>query len=207
MAKALPRSMVRNPCWRSGRRIQNGGDDRRIARAPADVARQHVADLALVGRRHLAQEMRRRAQDARACRTRIAGRGGRAKARCSALSVPGSGEPLDGDDVGAVGLHRVLRAAAHRAAVDQDGAGAAHAVLAADMHAECLQLVAQEIAEQHARLGLSRAALAVQGQLDAAAFARCAMQHGHCSALLRCRASATASWTARRRDPASSAIR
>ena len=61
---------------------------------------------------------------------------------------------LDGADLCAVGLHRERQAGARRHAVDLDGAGAADAVLAADMGAGHRQLMAQEIGEQHARLGL-----------------------------------------------------
>ena len=62
-----------------------------------------------------------------------------------------AGQPFDGRELVAVGLHREHQAGAHRRAVEQDGAGAADAVLAADMGAGERQIVAQEIAEQHAR--------------------------------------------------------
>ena len=65
----------------------------------------------------------------------------------------GIGQALDGGDVRALHLDRVAGAAAHRPARHQDGAGSADAVLAADMDAKDLQLVAQEVGEQHARLG------------------------------------------------------
>ena len=54
----------------------------------------------------------------------------------------------------ALGLHREHQAGARRHAVDLHGAGAADAVLAADMGAGGAEDVAQEIAEQQARLGL-----------------------------------------------------
>ena len=112
------------------------------------------------------------------------------KARCTALSVPGVGEPFDGDDVGAVHLHRILRAAAHRASIHQHRAGAADAMLAADMHAERLQFVAEEIAEQHARLGLTRTAslpFRVSSMRDAVAGPVMQRRHGQrLRAVLRC---------------------
>src|SRR5712671_843589 len=79
----------------------------------------------------------------------------------------GIGQALDGGDVRALHLDRVAGAAAHRPARDQDGAGPTYPVLAADVDAENLQLVAQEIGEQHARLGKARTDLAVHRQGDA----------------------------------------
>ena len=64
----------------------------------------------------------------------------------------------------AVGLHREHQAGAHRRAVEQDHrAGAAYAVLAADMRAGQPQIVAQEIAQQQARLDLRSIGRAVDG--------------------------------------------
>ena len=51
----------------------------------------------------------------------------------------------------AVGLRREHQAGAHGSAVEDDRAGAADAVLAADMGAGEQQIVAQEIAQQHPR--------------------------------------------------------
>ena len=55
-------------------------------------------------------------------------------------------------DVAAVGLHGEHDAGAHRLAVEEHRAGAADAVLAADVRAGQTQLVPQEVAEQKARL-------------------------------------------------------
>ena len=72
----------------------------------------------------------------------------------------GVGEALDGLDVGAVDLHRQHQAGAHRRAVDDHRAGAADAMLAADVRAGQSERVAQKIAEMRARfdvgLALSR---------------------------------------------------
>jgi hypothetical protein len=51
-------------------------------------------------------------------------------------------------------------------AIDVDGAGAAHAVLATDMRAGYTDLMAQKIGQQQPWLGLARARLAVQGKAD-----------------------------------------
>ena len=64
-------------------------------------------------------------------------------------------DALDGEQLVAVGLHREHQAGARRAAVEQDGAGAADAVLAAEMRAGEPELVAHEIGERHAHLDLS----------------------------------------------------
>ena len=55
-------------------------------------------------------------------------------------------------DLGAVGLHREQRAGLDAAAVDQDGAGAALARVAADVRAGQEKVLAQEVDQEHARL-------------------------------------------------------
>ncbi len=66
------------------------------------------------------------------------------------------GERFHGAHLAAFGLDRKRQARARGDAVDQHRAGAADAVLAADMGAGGAERVAEEIAEQHARLGLRR---------------------------------------------------
>ncbi len=61
------------------------------------------------------------------------------------------GQALDGRNFMVVGLHGEHQAGAYGLAVEQDGAGAADAVLAADMGAGQRQIVTQKIAEQQAR--------------------------------------------------------
>ena len=60
--------------------------------------------------------------------------------------------------VGAIGLDREHRARLRAPAVDEDGAGAALAGVAADVRAGQAQLFAEEVDEEHARLdvGLAR---------------------------------------------------
>ena len=69
-------------------------------------------------------------------------------------------------DLAAVDLHGEREAGARRLAVDDDRAGAADAVLAADMGAGCADLVAQEIGQQQPRFGLARARAAVQREAN-----------------------------------------
>ena len=63
-------------------------------------------------------------------------------------------QALDGGDLVAVGLHREHQAGPHRLAVDQHGAGAADAVLAAGMGAVEQKILAQRIEQRLARLDL-----------------------------------------------------
>ena len=78
--------------------------------------------------------------------------------------LAGVGQAFDGLDLGAVALHRQHQAAAHDLAVDAHGAGAADAVLAADMAAGERQIVAQEIDQRLARLDALGDVLAVDGE-------------------------------------------
>ena len=77
-----------------------------------------------------------------------------------------AGEALDGRDLGAVGLDREQHAALHRLAVEEDRAGAAVAGVAADVRARQVEVVADEVDEQLARLDLALVALAVDGDRD-----------------------------------------
>src|SRR5579862_4375758 len=80
------------------------------------------------------------------------------------LAVPG--KAFDRGDVRARRLRREHGAGLHRAPVHMHDAGAALAGVAADMRAGQSQLVAQEIDEQRAVLGLLRNRLAVHRQRD-----------------------------------------
>ena len=71
--------------------------------------------------------------------------------------LAGIGHALDGVDARAVALHRQHQAAAHDHAVDAHRAGAAHAVLAADMAAGEREVLAQEVDQRLARVDASRA--------------------------------------------------
>ena len=71
---------------------------------------------------------------------------------------------LDGGDRRAVGLHREHQARADRLAVHQHGAGAAHAVLAADVGPGEPQLAAQEVAQQPPRFDVARARDAIDDE-------------------------------------------
>ena len=61
-------------------------------------------------------------------------------------------QPFDGADLLAVRLHGEHQARAHRLAVDEHGAGAADAVLAADMRAGLAAVLADGVGQRAARL-------------------------------------------------------
>jgi hypothetical protein len=113
------------------------------------------------------KEIRERHQDARRAKTALQGvmllegplqRIERAVRR---------GERFNRGDGTAFGLHRERQAGAHRNPVEQHRAGAAHAMLAADMGAGRPDDMAQKVGEQHPRLGFARGAAAVELERDA----------------------------------------
>ena len=59
------------------------------------------------------------------------------------------GEALDSAQLGAAGLHREHEAGTHCFAVHEDRAGAAYAMLAAEMSAGEIQLLSDEIRQRH----------------------------------------------------------
>src|SRR5262245_5292305 len=75
-------------------------------------------------------------------------------------------EPLDGRQREPLCLDSQHETRADRLAIGQDGAGAAHAVLAAHVRAREVQLVAQEIRQRHAGLGPSLPRTTVHRQAD-----------------------------------------
>src|SRR5467141_3456022 len=73
----------------------------------------------------------------------------------------GFGETLDGGDAVAVRLHRVHEAGTHRLSVEHHRARAADAVLAADVRAGEVKVLAQPVHQRQARRHLGRSRLAV----------------------------------------------
>src|ERR1700730_14114019 len=84
------------------------------------------------------------------------------------------GEPLDSAHPGTLGLHREHQAGAHRLVVDQHGAGAADAVLAAEMGAGETAILAQRIGQAAPWLNADRVLIAVHRESDVLSFAHCA---------------------------------
>ncbi len=140
-------------------------DDVLVAGAAAEVGRQHVEQLVVADVRIVLQRVRRQHQEAR-----------RAEAALQAVVIDEGllqrmqrlaiGEPFDGADLPAVGLDREHQAGADRLAVEDDGAGAADAVLAADMGAGLAAVVADRIDQRLARLDADVVRAAVDRQRD-----------------------------------------
>src|SRR5690242_8695027 len=96
------------------------------------------------------------------------------KGLLQAVELAFAGESLDGRHLLPVGLHREHQAGACGAALDEHGARAAHAVLAADVRAGEAELVAQEIGERQARLHGALVALAIDRDAELAQVLHCA---------------------------------
>src|SRR5262249_18760309 len=77
-----------------------------------------------------------------------------------------AGEPLDRLDTTAVRLDRQHETASDRLPVEQHGARPAHAVLAAHVGAGEIEIVAEDLREGGARLGLPLARAAVHRDAD-----------------------------------------
>ena len=147
------------------RGVLNGVDDVLIAGAAAEVAGDAVANLLLARRRIVLQQVDRRHDHAR-----------RAVAALQAVLFPEAllhrmqlafrRQPFDRHHRRAVGLHREDRARLRAAAVDEHGARAALAGVAADMRAGEIEMFAQEVHEQRARFDVRFAHLAVDGNGD-----------------------------------------
>ena len=87
------------------------------------------------------------------------------KAALSSAAIFVVVEAFDGGDVGVVASDRKGDAGAYRHAVDEQRAGAADAVLAAEMGAGQVVRLAQQIGEMGARLDVAPAPRAVDRQL------------------------------------------
>src|SRR5438874_1510167 len=90
-------------------------------------------------------------------------------------------EPFDGADAGAVSLHGKRKTRPRGYAVDVDGAGTAHPVLAADVCAGEAEFVPQKVGEQHARLGFAFDGAAVDLETDGVAGVGAQMRHRRAS--------------------------
>src|SRR5258708_4605069 len=120
----------------------DGLDDVLVTRAPAEIAGQLLAQRralerhTAIGQRDGTEQEARRAVPALQ-RVRIAER------LLHRVQLPPARESFDGRDRSTLRLGRQHEARLHRLAVEQHGAGAADALLAADMGAVELELVAQ----------------------------------------------------------------
>src|ERR1700730_8284858 len=143
----------------------NGLDDVHVPRAPAEIAFEALADLVLVRVRVLVEEVGGGHDEA-----------GSAVPALEAVLIPERllqwmqlavlGHALDRGQALALGLDCEHRAALDRLAIDQDGACAALAGVAADGRASQADDVAQVMHEQEARLDLMLLPVAVDGGRD-----------------------------------------
>ena len=174
--------------------VERRRHDRHVAGAAAQMPAEIVAQLRLVGVGMVAQIKVERHQDAggaKAALQRVVAAEGFLQDRQPARLRR---QPFDGADTGAVGLHRQRQAGARRNPVDLDRAGAADTVLAADMGAGHRQLLAQEVGQQHARLGLGLDGAAVELEADAVARVGAQARHRRASSIV-----ARPSWRTRLR--------
>src|SRR6516225_2131863 len=134
------------------RRFQRRLDNRRIAGAPAQMPRQHIADLGFVRLRTAGEQRIKRHQNAGsaepALQCMIPLEGGLQDAE-STLPV---GEALHGPNLAPFDLECEGETGARGPAIDDHGAGATNAVLATDMGAGRPDLVTNEVAQKHPRL-------------------------------------------------------
>src|SRR4029078_5834719 len=109
-------------------------------------------------------------------------KGARQRMRCVAV-----GETLDGADRHAFGLRGEHQARAHRVASDDDRAGAADAVLAADMGAGLAAVRADGVSERAPRLDPDGmvAAVDVESDIDRAGHARFSIAPRNAAPILR----------------------
>ena len=122
-----------------------------IAGAAAQIGREHVDKLVIADVRLAFQhagDQHEKARRAEAALQAVMLHEG-ALQRVELVAV---GQAFDGADLFAVGLYREHQARAHRLAIDQHGAGAAHAVFAADMRAGLSAILADRIDQRAARL-------------------------------------------------------
>src|SRR5205823_3479037 len=75
-------------------------------------------------------------------------------------------DALDGRDLPAVDLNRQHETGANRRAVEEHGAGAAHAVLAPDMRPREIEIFAKEISQGRAHVHIPRVGRAVDGDAN-----------------------------------------
>ncbi len=156
---ALPRSFFGGP--------QHRLDDVLVAGAAAQVARQRPAHLVLgrvgvlVEQRLGGQHHARRAEPALQAVLLL-------EALLDRVQLARPCQPLDGGDLVAVGLHGEHRAALHRRAVEEHGAGAAVGGVAAGVGAGQPEALAQQVGQQQPGLDVGGTPLAVDRDGDPA---------------------------------------
>src|SRR5206468_13045840 len=147
----------------SRRRVLDGVDDRLIAGAATDVAGELAPDLFPARARGPLEQVVDRHQDPRRAVAALE-REVLVKRRLDGVELAIAREPLDGPHLGAVELHREEEARAHRFALEQHRARAAHPVLAAEVRPGQLEVLAEEVGQALAGLHEPLRGLAVDGE-------------------------------------------
>src|SRR5580704_2092695 len=160
-------------------------DDVLIAGAAAKIGREHVDEVVVVDVRLAFQHSGDQHEEA-----------GRAEAALQPMvlhegalkdgELLARGQALDRADRLSGGLHREHQAGAHRRAVDQHRAGAAHAVLAADMGAGLAAILADRVHQGAPRLDANRMVAAVDRQHDVDLAAHARFSAARSAARMRC---------------------
>src|SRR5581483_11632166 len=145
------------------RRRHDRVDDRGVPGATADVAAEELDDLFPL-RPPAREQISRGGEDPRRAEAALQ----RVMTTEHLLQRPPL-EAFDRHDLAALRLHSEGQARADAPTVEEDGAGAADAVLAADVRAGQPELVAEEVGEQRAGLAVAAPRYAVDRQLDHAA--------------------------------------
>jgi hypothetical protein len=147
--------------------VEHSGDDLAIARAAAQHAAEGVHDLQLAGGRVAIEQCRRGDNHARRADAALR----RAMTQERVLQPRGMGrgfvQTLDCHDGTSLDLPGQDKAATDRFAVEQNGAGATVASVAADLHARGAERVAQDLCQARRRIDLRRYLPPVEGKGDA----------------------------------------
>jgi len=155
------------PAEAFGGGLQHRLHDIRVAGAAAQVARQHLAYFELARVRIALQVIGAGHQDARGAEAALQRVVAAERLLQVGQAVDVLVQALDGIDLAAFGLYGQRHTGAAGHAVDVHGAGAADAVLAADVGAGRAQFVSEEVRQQGARFAGAAALLAIEYQVDA----------------------------------------
>ena len=152
-----------SPCITVGR-LAHRGDDVDVAGAAAQVAFQRMRDLRVAGLRVLGQQAAGAHHHARRAEPALQAVAGDEGLLHRVQRATGRGQPLHRGDAAAGGLQRQHAAALDGLAVQQHGAGAALAGVAADMGAGQRQRAAQQLDQQGGGIDRGLHGLAVDGE-------------------------------------------
>ena len=108
------------------------------------------------------------------------------EACCIGCSLSPFASPSTVRIVCAVRLHREHQARAHRRAVDDHRAGAADAMLAADMRAGLAAILADRVGQRLARLDADGVVAAIDGEGNVASSRSCGLLSLRIAARMRC---------------------